>query len=438
MKRAALCLLLVAWAPRLATAQDLRAQLGSAWQFHEVGNLQKAQDTFAAVLSTDEGRRNAEAWYGIAVVWWDRGNALAALQRLREASLQAQQPGWDPAGDFGERIASRATWLERNLAAVNLRADPRRPFLGPQADPAPKDPALKKVIDAAPALLAESHQEGGRTRAVLLPGGDYWVGGEKRTLVPGAVDPTAAPFWDLPVATSSARADWEGRQAALDAGEVVTVPVRAEPAGNAHAFSIFAGGGIGVGLAPNGTPPASVSPLGQGGVSLFGGSVAGAEIATSFSTVSSPSCAGSERAGYAVAAEVGPRLRSAGMAAFTAGLAAVGGGGGIMVSGAARDACGAAIRSGAGPAPEKPTLSEAGGDGRFVLLGARIDAGLSIATPAGPRISLLGDLRVLGMTFFAGSSPRFGLVDGVPVQIDDAGPFAGPRLRVGLTVRIGS
>ncbi len=220
---ALLILLLAVALPASAAAQMTEAQrnhkLGQAWQWMEAGSLDKADAAFKEVLADPQGKMLAEVHYGVAAVWWQKRNAMAAYQRLVEAAAQANSPGWD-AGEgklWDARIKSRVAFIEKNFTAIKMKAESSK-IVAPLADPSPKDPMILEFTNAMTKSVAETVADGTSTLWMFLPNGQYWVGDDLVLAEDGEMDASRAGTWLLPKRTGAAKAKFEQRQKALADG----------------------------------------------------------------------------------------------------------------------------------------------------------------------------------------------------------------------------
>jgi hypothetical protein len=216
-------LLIVMALPASAAAQmtvDQRNhKLGQAWQWMEAGSLDKADAAFKEVLADPKGKMLAEVHYGVAVVWWQKRNAMAAYQRLVDAAGQVNAPGWD-AGEgklWDARIKSRVAFIEKNFTAIKMKAESTK-IVAPLADPSPKDPMILEFTNAMTKSVAETVAEGTSTLWMFLPNGQYWVGDDLLMAEDGEMDASRAGTWQLPKRTGAAKAKFESRQKTLAAG----------------------------------------------------------------------------------------------------------------------------------------------------------------------------------------------------------------------------
>ena len=217
---------------------EVRALLGAGWAFLEMGSLRKADEAFKAALEHPLGRSCAETYFGLAGVWWERRNAMAAYQRLQEA--QAASAGnfrWDPGagGAWDARIEARMRFIERNFTVIQLKFEGRK-VLPPLADPQPTDPLLLEFGQRLPAVLDEHIEAGASTLWLLLPNGGWWVGDSLEELGGGEMNPARASAWRLPRARGAAARTHGERVAALARGESPAAELRgrtpADPAGS--------------------------------------------------------------------------------------------------------------------------------------------------------------------------------------------------------------
>ncbi len=208
--------------PGEARAQSLGATIAQGWTFMEAGNLRKAEEAFAKAFETPEGKRSAEVYYGIAAVWWERRNAMAAYMWLSDAQeASAAMYDWDPGPDgaYDRKSAARRRYVEKNFTVIKLRAPKRGKPLAPLADPPPVDPLLVEFTERLGAVVKEGIEAKVAVQWVLLPNGSYWVGEELVTLDGGELDPSRADSWDLVRDGGKDRKAYDQRLAAIRAGE---------------------------------------------------------------------------------------------------------------------------------------------------------------------------------------------------------------------------
>ncbi len=225
-------LVLPATASAQMTVEERNLKLAQAWQWMEAGSLDKADAAYKEVLADPNGQLLAEVHYGLAAVWWQKRNAMAAYQRLLEASAQENTPGWD-AGEgnlWNSRIRSRVDFIAKNFTAVKMKADSKT-IVPPLADPSPKDPTIREFTDALTAGVAEATEEGTTTLWMFVPNGQYWVGDDLMLADDGEMDPSRAITWVLPKRTGAAKAAFESRQAALAEGRSPAAELAAAAAG---------------------------------------------------------------------------------------------------------------------------------------------------------------------------------------------------------------
>jgi len=210
------------WAPGSAEAQSLRATVGQGWTYMEAGNLRKAEEAFMKAFESPEGKRSAEVYYGIAAVWWERRNAMAAYMWLSDAQKAAAATyDWDPGpdGEFDQRIAGRRRYVEKNFTVIKLRAPKRGKPLAPLADPPHADPLLVAFTGQLERVVKEGIEAKVAVQWVLAPNGTYWVGDELITLGGGELDPSRADSWDLLKDGGKDRKAYDQRVAAIRAGD---------------------------------------------------------------------------------------------------------------------------------------------------------------------------------------------------------------------------
>jgi hypothetical protein len=201
-----------------AEETDWAPVLGKAWTWMEAGALDRADAAFKEVVADPKGRLVAEAYFGLAAVWWQKRNAMASYQRLLEAKSLSNSIGWDAGegGTWDGRIASRMEYIERNFTVVKLRASSKA-SVAPLPDPRPRDPLLKEFAMGLEGTVNDALAEGSLVSWLLLPNGTYWVGDELKTLEGGEMDPSRAFEWELDRG-ARARATYKERFEAIEAG----------------------------------------------------------------------------------------------------------------------------------------------------------------------------------------------------------------------------
>ncbi|MCO4771561.1 MAG: hypothetical protein KDA24_16125 [Deltaproteobacteria bacterium] len=202
-----------------AADKDFAQTMGQAWTWMEAGALDRADGAFKEVVADPKGRLLAEAYFGLAAVWWQKRNAMASYQRLLEAHDMRSTMGWD-AGDgntWDQRIDSRMKYIERNFTVVKLRATSKA-SVAPLSDPRPSDPLLREFATRVEANVDEGLSEGSLVQWTMLPNGTYWVGAELKTLEGGEMDPSRAREWTLDRG-SRAKATYKERFALVEEGK---------------------------------------------------------------------------------------------------------------------------------------------------------------------------------------------------------------------------
>jgi len=241
--RARLLLLLFAASAMLlvpAPARGARAELppelvdvvGQGWIFLESGNLDKALQRFTDAYESDVGKDYAEVYYSLAMVWWERRNALASLRWLDEAiKARKDRFTWKRGlnKDWDRRIDGRRRYILKNFTVVKLRAPDRGAGLPPLADPPPRDPLLRQFTDHVATLVADAARDGVYNLWVLMPNGTYWLGDDLLRHGGGEVDMTKAVDWDLPADRNPLRKSFNRRATAItDGNSEAAAMLRAE------------------------------------------------------------------------------------------------------------------------------------------------------------------------------------------------------------------
>ena len=202
-------------------APEVIQLLSNGWTYLEAAQLSKAEEAFRQVMDHPRGRSVAEAHYGLAAVWLDRGNAMAAYLRLQESTQAAAEDfAWDPGedGTWDRRIAGRMDYIERNFTVIRLKFESGSSAVPPLADPAPADPLLRGISDGVGAVIDEALKADALNLWLLLPNGTWWVGGDLKTLEGGEMDGSKADAWLLPRRAGRAARLHRARVAAIAAG----------------------------------------------------------------------------------------------------------------------------------------------------------------------------------------------------------------------------
>ena len=224
-------LLLLLVNPTTSHAQEKKnwgGTLRQAWIWMEAGALDKADSTFKEVVADQQGRFLAEAYFGLAAVWWQKRNAMASYQRLLDAKQMRGNLGWDGGKDdtWDTRIDQRMRYIERNFSVVKLRATSKA-AVPPLSDPPPADPLLKEFTGRMEGNVREGLSEGSLVQWMMLPNGTYWVGDELKTLDGGEMDPSRAIEWALDKGLR-AKAAYRDRRDAVAAGRSPAKEYRAQ------------------------------------------------------------------------------------------------------------------------------------------------------------------------------------------------------------------
>jgi len=237
-----------------APAQGARAELppelvdvvGQGWIFLESGNLEKALGRFTDAYETDVGKDYAEVYYSLAMVWWERRNALASLRWLDEAvKARKDRFTWKrgPNKDWDRRIDGRRRYILRNFTVVKLRAPDRSAGLPPLADPPPRDPLLRQFTDHVAQIVSNAHRDGVYNLWALLPNGTYWVGDDLLRHGGGETDMTKAVEWELPSDRNPLRKSFNRRTTAIadgasEAAAILEAEEEARAAQEQHAETV--------------------------------------------------------------------------------------------------------------------------------------------------------------------------------------------------------
>ena len=200
---------------------EIVSLVGEGWLFLESGNLDKALESFTAAYEADGGKDYAEVYYSLAMIWWERRNALAALRWLDEAVKAREGLGWKRVAnkEWDHRIDGRRRYILKNFTVVKLRAPDRAAGLPPLADPPPSDPLLRRFTGHVEAIVAEAHTDGVHNLWVLIPNGHYWIGEDLLNNSGGEVDMTKAVEWDLVTDRAPTRKAYLRRLSSIETGK---------------------------------------------------------------------------------------------------------------------------------------------------------------------------------------------------------------------------
>jgi len=207
-----------------ASADDssaVRGQLAQGWTYLEAGSLGQAEAAFKKAFDTNVGKETAEVYYGVAAVWWERRNAMAAYMWLSDAVKASRDSySWNGGSnqEWDRRSDSRRRFIENNFTVIKLRAPKRGRPLPPVIDPEPADPVLKAFADRLPGLVEEGVEARVAVQWLMLPNGTYWLGDNLVDLGGGEIDPTRAEAWDLVRDTPRKRRDYQDIVVAISQG----------------------------------------------------------------------------------------------------------------------------------------------------------------------------------------------------------------------------
>jgi len=202
--------------------EEARRLLARGWTFMEAGDMNKADQAFAAAFDTEVGRNTSETYYAIAAIWWERRNAMAAYMWLSDAVKAARESySWDGGSsqEWDRRIGGRKRFIESNFTVAKLRAARLGKSLPPLADPPPIDPVLREFADMLPRVVEEGAAAKVQLQWVLLPNGSYWVGKDLQRLTGGELEPTRAVSWDLVKDNRRNRRRYDAQAAAIAADQ---------------------------------------------------------------------------------------------------------------------------------------------------------------------------------------------------------------------------
>lgn len=202
---------------------ELQRGLGEAWAVFDSGSYTRAEALYSALLSTDEGRDHAEVYYGLALIAWEKRDALAARGWLWAAHRGMLESGsWNPGVGqrWQRRIEERLGFIQANFTLRKVLVPAKGVPIPPLADPVPRDPVLAGFATAVPEVLHETLEDVPDGPVfLLLPNGSWWVGDRLEWHDGGAMEPTeAGEAWQL-VGDKGAQAEQhEERLSELAAG----------------------------------------------------------------------------------------------------------------------------------------------------------------------------------------------------------------------------
>ena len=220
---ALLALLVVAPAPAAAQQDEedprLVRLLGAGWAFLESRSLRKAEEAFSEALRLPDGKGKGEVYYALAALWWEKRNALASYNWLKEGRTvrEGESWRWDGGEDGGwdRRIDGRVRYIERNFTVVKLGLESGK-LLPPLADPPPADPLLASFAAQLPTIVQEGVDADAQNLYLLLPNGVYWVGDQEQVLNTGELEAHKADTWALTPDRGAARRRYAEHVEAID------------------------------------------------------------------------------------------------------------------------------------------------------------------------------------------------------------------------------
>jgi len=176
----------------------LQRALREAWVYFDAGNLREAESGFKRALEVPGGKQSAELQYGLSLIPWKRGLARQSYWQLKTALAASEEAG---GGDeWRHRIQGRIRYIERNFSAVTLRHPGRGKALPLLLDPPPRDPVLRRFVDAATTIVSDGTSAADGAQRLFVPSGIYWVGDNQVELIEGEVLPGQQKVIYLPVA----------------------------------------------------------------------------------------------------------------------------------------------------------------------------------------------------------------------------------------------
>jgi len=176
----------------------LQRILRESWIYFDAGNLREAENSFERALEIPGGKQSAELQYGLSLIPWKRGLARQSYWQLKTALAVSEEAG---GGDeWRHRIQGRIRYIERNFSAVTLRHPDRGKPLPILLDPPPRDPVLRRFVDAAVTMIEGGTSSIDGAQRIFVPSGRYWFGDNQIELIPGEVLPGQQQVIYLPVA----------------------------------------------------------------------------------------------------------------------------------------------------------------------------------------------------------------------------------------------
>ncbi len=220
-------LALLILAPPNAAAQAVEEEedprlvrmLGAGWAFLESRSLRKAEEAFSEALQLPAGKGKGEVYYALAALWWEKRNALASYNWLKEGLTVREQESWHwdggVDGGWDRRIDGRVRYIERNFTVVKLDLEGGK-LLPPLADPPPADPLLASFVDQLPTIVQEGSEANAQNLFLLLPNGVYWVGDGERVLNSGELEAHKAETWELAPERGAPKKRYEEHVASIE------------------------------------------------------------------------------------------------------------------------------------------------------------------------------------------------------------------------------
>jgi hypothetical protein len=193
--------------------------LGAGWAFLESRSLRKAEESFSEALRLPDGKGKAEVYYALAALWWEKRNALASYNWLKEGITVREQESWrwnaGEDGGWDRRIDGRVRYIERNFTVVKLSLEGGK-RLPPMADPPPADPLLASFAEHLPRIVGDGVEADASNLFLLLPNGLYWVGDAEQVLNSGELEAHKAETWVLSSDRGGPKKRYAEHTAAID------------------------------------------------------------------------------------------------------------------------------------------------------------------------------------------------------------------------------
>ncbi|GEM_PF-2221608 len=319
---------------------SIHAEVNQAWVYLEAGDHNRAEALMKKAYAEEKwGPVNAELYFLLSAIFWERRNAMAAYQWLSDGvkARTERAYAWEPGDGWDARIDKRKRFVERNFGIIKMRSEAGRP-VPPLMDPPSRDPVVKAFADGIAEKVSEAAKAGGSTLWLVVPKGTYWVGDELKTVEAGNLELSKAPLFEL-AGEPHERAAYNRRVAEIKAGRspakeildalaaaesgsetgessLVVVPpaveVKAASLGSGMRVALGAGAALGTQRGADGSDAGIGGDLGMDlelGYDLAPpDSPVGLRLAGRFGTASAPACDAAQSRALMGGFLVGPRV----------------------------------------------------------------------------------------------------------------------------------